>query len=110
MGVRKMSRFYYDNEMAMVYKIGPVVASEVKKKDQDIPTAILVYTDIKITNFRREKIRRTLSEVYPLPDYDLETAKKAFIDNVLSRFLGEAEPISEEKYAALEKRLEPVSK
>lgn len=104
-----MSQFYYDDELAMVYKIGPVVASEVKKKGEDAPSAILVYTDIKITNFRREKIRRTLSEVYPLPDYNYETAKKAFIDNVLSKFLGDAVPISEEKYAALEKRLEPVS-
>ena len=104
-----MSQFYYDNDLAMVYKVGPVVASEVKQKKQDAPTAILVYTDVKITNFRREKIRRTLSEVYPLTDYDFETAKKEFTDNVLSRFLGDAVPISEEKYAALKKRLEPVS-
>ena len=49
-----MSQFYYDNDLAMVYKIGPVVPLKKNKRNR-IPTAILVYTDVKITNFRREK-------------------------------------------------------
>ncbi|NLZ39055.1 MAG: hypothetical protein GX893_05545 [Firmicutes bacterium] len=104
-----MSSYYYDEETAMVYKISPVTATIVKDEEQKIPTAILVYTNIKVTNFKREKVRRTLSEVYPHDKYDLDAAKKAFTDNILSKLLGNAVAISEEEYNRIKKRIEPVA-
>ena len=104
-----MSSFYYDEDLALVYKISPVVASVVEKETNGVPAAILVHADIKVTNFKREKVRRTLSEVYPSSEYDIETAKQAFTDNVLQQVLGTAVAISQEEYDSLKMRLEPVS-
>ncbi|MCR3923524.1 MAG: hypothetical protein NUK65_13595 [Firmicutes bacterium] len=103
-----MSSFYYDEDLAMVYKISPVVASVVEDEDKKVPTAILVHANIKVTNFKREKVRRTLSEVYPRDRYDLESAKEAFVDNVLGKVLGKATVISQEEYDNIKKRVEPV--
>ena len=102
-----MSEFYYDEDLAMVYKISPVVASIMEDEDQGVPTAILVHTNVKVTNFRREKVRRTLSEIYPYNDYDLESAKKAFENKVLARLLGNATQISQDEYDRIKKRVEP---
>ncbi|MDW7649755.1 MAG: hypothetical protein SCK29_01270 [Bacillota bacterium] len=102
-----MSRFYYDEDLAVVYKISPVVASVVEDEDQGNPKAILVHTNVKVTNFRREKIRRTLSEVYPYSDYDKETAIEKFEKTVLARLLGSATPIPQDEYDRIKKRVEP---
>ena len=101
-----MSGYYYNEELAVVYKVGPVAASLVKDKNENGQEVILVHTTIKMTNFKREKVRRTISEVYSTADYDEETAKKDFIDRILPRVLGKAAAISEKEYKSLEKRLE----
>lgn len=103
-----MSGFYYDEEMATVYKISPVVASIVEDEDKGVPTAILVHTNVKVTNFKREKVRRTLSEIYPYNQYDLDSAKEAFEQNILKKLLGSATEISEDEYDRLKKRVEPT--
>lgn len=103
-----MSRFYYDEELALVYKISPVVASIVEDEDQEVPTAILVHTNVKVTNFRREKVRRTLSQIYPYQEYDMDQAKQEFEDTVLAKLLGKATPISQDEYDRIKKRVEPA--
>lgn len=102
-----MSEFYYDEDLALVYKISPVVASIIESEDEGVPTAILVHTNVKVTNFKREKVRRTLSEVYQLNQYDLVTAKKKFEDTVLTKLLGNATVISQDEYDDIKKRVEP---
>jgi hypothetical protein len=104
-----MSRFYYDEELALVYKISPVVASIVEDEDQGVPTAILVHTNVKVTNFRREKVRRTLSQIYPLSEYDMERAKQEFEDTVLAKLLGKATSIPQDEYDRIKKRVEPAN-
>ena len=56
-----MSGYYYNEELAVVYKVGPVAASLVKDKNENGQEVILVHTTIKMTNFKRS---RTISEVY----------------------------------------------
>jgi hypothetical protein len=104
-----MSEFYYDEELALVYKISPVVASIVEDEDQGVPTAILVHTNVKVTNFRREKVRRTLSHIYPNNEYDMESAKKEFEQTVLAKLLGKATPIPQDEYDRIKKRVEPTN-
>ena len=104
-----MNGFYYDEDLALVYKISPVVASVVENENKGVPAVILVHADIKVTNFKREKVRRTLSEVYPANKYDIDAAKQAFIDNILSQLLGKAVIISKEEYDDFKLRLEPIS-
>lgn len=103
-----MSRFYYDEELATVYKISPVVATAVEKESEGSPATILVHANVKITNFRREKIRRTLSEVYQFGEYDLDTAKVEFEKRVLGKFIGQAAPISQDEYDKIKRRVEPA--
>ena len=57
-----MSGYYYNEELAVVYKVGPVAASLVKDKNENGQEVILVHTTIKMTNFKREKVRRTISK------------------------------------------------
>lgn len=102
-----MNGFYYDEELALVYKISPVVASVVQDEDKGVPTAILVHSNVKVTNYKREKVRRTLSEVYSYGQYDIESAKQAFEETVLAKLLGNATPISQEEYENIKKRVEP---
>lgn len=104
-----MSKFFYDEDLALVYKISPVVATIVEEEDQGTPTSILVHTNVKVTNFRREKIRRTVSEVYSLSEYDLESAKNAFEENVLAKLIGNATSIEQDEYDRIKKRVEPVN-
>ncbi|EEG77302.1 hypothetical protein [Dethiobacter alkaliphilus] len=102
-----MSSFYYDEELALVYKIGPVVASVVENEEQGVSSGILVHTNVKVTNFRREKIRRTLSEIYPANKYDIDSAKQEFENKVLAKLLGKATSISQDEYDRIKKRVEP---
>lgn len=102
-----MSDFYYDEDLALVYKISPVVASIVENEDARVPTMILVHINVKVTNFKREKVRRTLSEVYPLTQFDLESAKKKFEATILKKLLGNAAAISKDEYDDIKKRVEP---
>ncbi|HHX75099.1 MAG TPA: hypothetical protein GX699_09375 [Firmicutes bacterium] len=104
-----MNKYYYDEDLALVYKISPVVASVVESVNENMPATILVHADIKVTNFKREKIRRTISEVYPANRYNPDSAKKIFKDTILPQVLGNAVAISKEEYDALKMRLEPVS-
>jgi hypothetical protein len=101
--------YFYDDDLAMVYKISPVAATVIKDEDQKIPTAILVHANVKVTNFKREKVRRTISEVYPYEQYDIDAAKEAFTNDVLLKVLGNATAISEEEYNAIKRRVEPIS-
>lgn len=102
-----MSRFFFDEELAVVYKIGPVVATVVEEEDKGTPKAILVHTNVKVTNFKREKVRRTLSEVYPFGDYTEDTAMAKFEKTVLAKLLGNATPIAQDEYERIKKRVEP---
>lgn len=102
-----MSSFYYDEDLALVYKIGPVVASIVEHEEKGGNPEILVHTNVKVTNFRREKIRRTLSEVYAVSKYDMETATEEFKEKVLAKLLGAAKPIPQDEYDRIKKRVEP---
>ncbi|NLN06389.1 MAG: hypothetical protein GX167_02075 [Firmicutes bacterium] len=104
-----MHKYYYDEDLALVFKISPVVASVVENDDTGAPATILVHADIKVTNFKREKVRRTISEVYPADRYNPDSAKKVFTATVLQQVLGNAVAISEEEYDALKMRLEPAS-
>ncbi|HAA38002.1 MAG TPA: hypothetical protein DCE00_03910 [Firmicutes bacterium] len=104
-----MESYFYDDDLAMVYKISPVAATVIKDEDQKIPTAILVHANVKVTNFKREKVRRTISEVYPYEQYDIDAAKEAFTNDVLLKVLGNATAISEEEYNAIKRRVEPIS-
>ncbi len=104
-----MNKFFYDEDLAVLYKISPVVATLIEKEDEGAPTEILVHTNVKITNFKREKVRRTISEVYPSSEYGLDLAKKTFEDKVLARLVGKTTPIEQDEYDRIKRRLEPVN-
>ncbi|WP_418792162.1 hypothetical protein [Phosphitispora sp. TUW77] len=97
-----MCLYYYDEDRGIAYKITPVKASVVCS-DVD---SIVVHTDVKVTNLKKEKIRRTLSQLYPSDQYDLDSAKKDFADTMLSRFITGAKKISEQEYQTINSRLE----
>lgn len=103
-----MNKFFYDEDLAIVYKIGPITATFIEKEDKETPREIMVHTNVKVTNFKREKIRRPISEIYSSNEFDLESAKKAFEDKVLARVLGKATPIEQDEYERIKKRLEPA--
>jgi len=83
-----MCVYLYDEDHGIAYKIDPIATSMIKDgvKNQG---KIFVHTDIKVTNIRREKVRRTISELYPTDRYDLDSARKLFSDTVLSKIIGE---------------------
>ncbi|MBU7007170.1 hypothetical protein [Phosphitispora fastidiosa] len=96
-----MCFYYYDEERGIAYKVTPVKAS-VASSDE----SIVVHTDVKVTNLKKEKIRRTLSQMYPSDQYDLDSAKKIFADTMLSRFISGARKISEQEYQTINSRYE----
>jgi len=104
-----MNKFFYDEDLAMVYKISPVVATLIEKEGKGVPAEILVHANVKMTNFKREKVRRTISEIYPSSEYGLDLAKKIFEDKVLARLVGKATPIEQDEYDRIKRRLEPVN-
>jgi hypothetical protein len=101
-----MSEYYYDEELAMAYKVDPIVASMVVDETQGVAHAVLVHTNVKITNFKKEKIRRIISEVYPSDQYDIDTAKKTFEEKVLGKLLCSAVQIPKDEYDRIKKRVE----
>ncbi|MBS4023451.1 MAG: hypothetical protein KGZ79_13705 [Dethiobacter sp.] len=101
-----MCEYYFDDERAIAYKIYPVVSSTLKDEKSGVEKAILVHTNVKATNFKKEKARRPLSEVYPLSHYDKETAVAAFYEKILARVLDGARKISEQEYDLIKNRVE----
>ena len=101
-----MSDYFFDEDRATAFKIDPLVASVINNKENDTPKVILVQTNVKITNFKKEKVRRILSEVYPIDLYDEETAKAKFQDTLVSRLIGTAKKISAEEYASIKAKVE----
>lgn len=101
-----MSYFFFDEERAVAYKINPLVASIVHTQKTKEPKAILVQTNVKVTNFRKEKVRRILSEVYPIDQFDTETAKKKFYETLVCKLVGDAKEISAEEYEDIKAKVE----
>ncbi|MEW6622103.1 MAG: hypothetical protein AB1420_03050 [Bacillota bacterium] len=101
-----MNEYYFNENSATAYKISPISTSYVYGKDKNKPTAILIHTNVKITNFKKEKIRRILSQAYPIDGYDAETAKNNFYANVLAKVLMDAKKITEEEYEAIKEKVE----
>ena len=97
-----MCIYYYDEDRGIAYKVTPVKVSVVSSETK----SIMVHTDIKVTNLKKEKIRRTLSQVYPTEQYDLDSARKIFSDTLLSRFINGARKISEQEYDTINSRYE----
>ena len=97
-----MCIYYYDEDRGIAYKVTPVKVSVVSSETK----SIMVHTDIKVTNLKKEKIRRTLSQMYPSDQYDLDSAKKIFADTMLSRFISGARKISEQEYQNINSRYE----
>ncbi|MFZ5640419.1 MAG: hypothetical protein ACOY4Q_06990 [Bacillota bacterium] len=93
-----MCDYYFDEDHGIAYKINPIMVSVVHNGEQSNPETILVRTDVKVTNYRKEKVRRTLSVTYPSGTFDPDTAKKTFRDTLLSRFISGAKRISEQEY------------
>jgi hypothetical protein len=101
-----MCEYYFDDERAIAYKIYPITASAIKDEDSGADKAILVHTNIKATNFKKEKARRALSDVYPTEKYDRDSAVKAFHESTLTRVLGNARKITEQEYDIIKTRVE----
>jgi len=93
--------YYFDDAHGIAYKIDPISTSVMEDDNKKVPEKIIVYTNVKITNYRREKIRRVLSETYPIDQYDYESAKKRFKDTLLSRLVCSAKKISEQEYESI---------
>lgn len=100
-----MCQYYYDEEHAIAYKIDPVTATLIDAPGKD-SKAIMVHANVKITNYKKEKIRRILSEVYPADQYDPESAKKEFVQTLLTNLVGGATEISEENYKSIKDKVE----
>lgn len=96
-----MCDYYFDEDHGIAYKINPILATVVNGEGKSNPEAFLVRTDVKVTNYKKEKVRRTISEFYPSNKYDLDSAKKIFRDTLLSRFLSGAKRISENEYESI---------
>jgi len=101
-----MSDYYYDEDHGIAYKVDSIVTSVVHAGGQDSPEKILVLTDVKVTNMKKEKVRRTLSRMYPSDLYNSETAKQQFSDTLLSQFIDGSRKISEEEYQSIKARFE----
>ncbi|HEX3030833.1 MAG TPA: hypothetical protein VHS59_01100 [Bacillota bacterium] len=93
-----MSQYYYDEVREVAYKIDPILVSEVGGSNSLNPKGLLVHTDVKMTNYRREKVRRTICELFPQDSCDPETAKKQFSASLLGKLTRGARRISEEEY------------
>ncbi len=101
-----MSDYYYDEDRGVAYKVDPIRTSVVHDEGNSTPRGILVHTDVKVTNCKREKVRRTISEFFPSERYDLDSAKKVFSDILLTRFISGAKRISEEEYQSIKSKFE----
>lgn len=100
-----MCVYYFDEDQGIAYKIDPIATSMVQSGTSN-PGKILVHTDIKVTNIRREKVRRTVSELYPSEQYDSDSARKLFSDTLLSKIVGGAKQISEQEYESIKSKYE----
>lgn len=100
-----MCVYYFDEDHGIAYKIDPIATSIVQDGLSN-PGKIVVHTDIKVTNIRREKIRRTVSEMYPNDQYDLASAKKLFSDTLLSKIVDGAKEISAQEYENIKSKFE----
>lgn len=100
-----MCEYFFDEEHGIAYKIDPV-ATTVVDGGTGNPTEILVHTDVKVTNVRKEKIRRTLSELYPSDQYDSNAAKKLFAARLLKKLVNGAKQISEDEYLQIKAKYE----
>ena len=102
-----MCVYYFDEDHEIAYKIDPIETSVVVDVGNSNPGKILVHTDVKVTNIRREKVRRTISEFYPTDQYDLDAAKKVFSDTLLSKLIIGAKKISQQEYETIKAKFEP---
>lgn len=100
-----MCEYYFDEDHGVAYKIDPVNASLVNGGNGN-PTEILVHTDVKVTNIKKEKVRRTLAEAYPTNQYDLDSAKKIFVQRLVSKLINGARQISEDQYQEIKQKFE----
>lgn len=103
-----MCDYYFDDEHEIAYKIDPISALVVRAEGNNELQEILVKTDVKVTNIKKEKVRRTLSEFFPTDKYDLESAKQVFSEKVLSKLVSGAKRISEQEYQAIKAKFEIV--
>jgi hypothetical protein len=101
-----MCEYYFNEDHDIAYKIDPVKASVVQGRAQSCQSSILVHTDVKITNIKKEKVRRTLSEFYPSEKYDLDSAVKSFSETFIPKLVSGSKKISEEEYAAIKAKFE----
>lgn len=101
-----MCDYYFDPDRAVAFKVNSINSSLVYDEDKGEPTAILVHANVKITNFKKEKIRRIISELYPTQKYDMDSARKEFSDTLLSRIIEGAQKISEQEYEEIKARVE----
>ncbi len=101
-----MCEYYFDEDRALAFKINSINSSFVYDDDEANPKAILVHTNVKVTNFKKEKIRRILSETYPADRYDLESAEKEFSSKLLSKLIHGAKKISEQEYETIKAKVE----
>lgn len=101
-----MSEYYFDEDHGIAYKIDPIVASVIHDSGRQEKKAILVHTDVKVTNVRKEKVRRTLLEYYPPDKFDLESAKELFGSTTLHKLVQGSRKISEQEYAHIKARFE----
>ncbi len=100
-----MCDYYFDEDHGIAYKIDSVNAAIVGGGEGS-PTEILVHTDVKVTNIKKEKVRRTLAESFSGTQYDLDSAKKIFAEKLMKRLTYVAKPISEEEYQKIKSRFE----
>jgi hypothetical protein len=96
-----MSDYYYDEERATAYKVSAPEVSVVSGGE-----ALLVHVNLKATNYKKEKVRRTVSETYPADRFTPDAAKAAFVENILTRVLSGATRISHEEYEQIKERVE----
>lgn len=101
-----MCEYYFDEERAVAYKVYPVVASIVKDDKQEDREVIMVHTNIKATNFKKEKVRRTFSKLYSLDEFTPEKAREDFIATMLPKLFSGAKKISDKEYEDIESRVE----
>ncbi|UNC91392.1 hypothetical protein [Candidatus Contubernalis alkaliaceticus] len=101
-----MCEYYFDEDRALAFKINSINSAFVYEEDQNNPKTILVHTNVKVTNFKKEKIRRILSETYPTDMYDFESAEKEFSNKLLAKLIDGAKKISEQEYETIKAKVE----
>lgn len=101
-----MCEYYFDEDRAVAYKINAPVTSYLNDEKDQKPKAILVQANVKITNYKKEKIRRILSEVYPIDKYDLESAQKSFTSTMIYNLVKSARKISQDEYNQIKAQVE----